>query len=155
MIRFSFKGERCELCELLRCLCARPPAAAAVQRVVTYRVGGVSFTAKGNQMSLTVRVTEVPGTADVSVAFTDSEGNPASLDAPPQWSATDPNVIDSITAAADGLSAKVHLTNNIGSSQLTLDGMEEGQPVQFVDVVNIVEGTATAANFTFGAVTPD
>jgi hypothetical protein len=126
---------------------------------VTYRFKGVSFTAKGDNMSLTLKATEVPATVDVTVVFKDAEGNPATVDGVPTWSASDTTIIDSITPSADGKSASFHVTNAVGASQLTVNvdvDMGSGtNNVDFVDTVSVVAGDAVAADFAFGTVTPD
>lgn len=110
-------------------------------------------------MSLTLKDTEVPGTVEVTVAFVDAKGKPAKVDGVPTWVASDNTVIDSVTPAADGLSASIHVTDNIGASQLTVTAdVDLGSgttSVDFVDTVSVIAGDAVAANFTFGAVTPD
>lgn len=130
-----------------------------VTRIVTYRFKGVSFTAKGNQMSLTVKDTEVPGTVNVTISFVDSKGKPAKVDGVPAWSVSDNSIIDSMTVAADGMSADLHVTDNIGASQVTVNAdVDLGSGVNnvdFVDTISVIAGDAVAANFNFGAVTPD
>lgn len=141
---------------LCRLLCSR---GRAVTRIVTYRINGISFTAKGDKMSLTLKDTEVPGSVTVSVAFVDAKGKPAKVDGVPTWAASDATVIDGLTPAADGLSAVLHVADNIGVSQLTVSAdVDLGSGVDskgFVDTVSVIAGDAVAANFTFGAVTPD
>lgn len=130
-----------------------------VVRFVTYRLNNRTFAAEGERVMLTVKVTEVPGTVDASVTFTDVEGNPAKVDGVPVWSVDDASIIDSITPAADGLSAKLHIANAIGASQVSLvadvDLGTGTNTVTFVDTVSVVAGDASVANFTFGAVVPD
>lgn len=108
---------------------------------------------------LTLKDTEVPGTVTVNVAFKDAKGKPAKVDGVPTWTASDGTVIDNVTAAADGLSATIHILDNIGASQLTVNAdvdMGSGvNNVDFVDTVSVIAGDAVAADFTFGAVTPD
>ncbi len=130
-----------------------------VTRVVTYRFEGISFTAKGDSMSLVLKDTDVPGTVDVSIAFVDAKGKPAKVDGVPVWTASDPTIVDSITPAADGMSAKIHILDNIGASQLTVNAdVDLGAGTDskdFVDTVSVMAGDAASANFSFGAVTPD
>jgi hypothetical protein len=130
-----------------------------VVRVVTYQFKGVSFTAKGEHMSLTVQDTQVPGTATVNVAFVDAKGKPAKVDGVPVWVASDPTIVDTLTVAADGMSATIHITDTVGASQLTVTADVDLGPgitsTDFVDTVSVIGGTAVAANFTFGTVTPD
>ncbi len=110
-------------------------------------------------MSLVLKDTEVPGTATVSIAFEDSKGKPAKVDGVPVWAASNPNVIDVLTPAADGMSATIHILDNVDVSQLTVTAdVDMGSGVtntDFVDSVSVIAGDAVAANFTFGAVTPD
>lgn len=130
-----------------------------VVRVATYRFKGVSFTAKGDNMSLVIKDTDVPGTVDVSIAFVDAKGKPAKVDGVPTWTASDTSIIDSVTPAADGLSATLHVTDNVGVSQLTVNAdVDLGSGtnnVDFVDTVSVIAGDAVSANFNFGSVTPD
>ena len=129
-----------------------------VTRVATYGFKGVSFTAKGEIM-LTLKDTEVPGTVTVNVSFKDAKGKPAKVDGVPTWTASDGTIIDNVTPAADGLSATIHILDNVGASQLTVNAdvdMGSGtNNVDFVDTVSVIAGDAVAAEFTFGAVTPD
>ncbi len=110
-------------------------------------------------MALVVKDTEVPGTVTVSVSYVDAKGKPATVDGAPTWVASDPTIIDSVTPAADGLSAVLHITDNIGVSQLTVSAdVDLGSGVtalDSVDTVSVIAGDAVAANFTFGTVTPD
>jgi hypothetical protein len=110
-------------------------------------------------MALVVKDTDVPGTIDVAISFVDSKGKPAKVDGVPTWTASDSTVVDSITAAPDGMSAKIHVTDTIGVSQVTVNAdVDLGtgtNNVDFVDSVSVIAGDAVAANFTFGAVTPD
>jgi hypothetical protein len=130
-----------------------------ITRRVTYLFKGVSFTSEGADMALVVKDTDVPGTVDVAISFVDSKGKPAKVDGVPTWTASDSTVVDSITAAPDGMSAKIHVTDTIGVSQVTVNAdVDLGtgtNNVDFVDSVSVIAGDAVAANFTFGAVTPD
>lgn len=130
-----------------------------VTRRATYRFKDVSFTAEGDHMSLIVKDSDVPGTVSVSVAFVNPKGRPAPVDGVPTWTASDPTIIDSLTPSADGLSATFHLTDTIGVSQLTVNAdvdMGAGtNNIDFVDTVSVIAADASAATFTFGAVTPD
>lgn len=108
---------------------------------------------------LTLKDTEVPGTVDVSINFTDAKGKPATVDGVPTWTASDTSVIDSITPSADGKSATLHIMDTPGASLLTVNAdvdMGSGvNNVDFVDTVTVTPGDAVAASFNFGAVTPD
>jgi len=110
-------------------------------------------------MALVVKDTDVPGTVTVSVSYVDAKGKPAKVDGAPTWVASDPTIIDTVTPAADGLSAVLHVTDTIGVSQLTVSAdVDLGSgvtPLDSVDTVSVIAGDAVAANFTFGAVTPD
>lgn len=110
-------------------------------------------------MSLVVKDTDVPGTVTASIAFVDAKGKPAKVDGVPTWVASDTTVVDSVTPAADGISAVLHVTDTIGASQVTVSAdVDLGSGVNskdFVDTVSVIAGDAAAANFTFGAVTPD
>lgn len=110
-------------------------------------------------MSLVLKDTEVPGTVTVTVAFVNAKGKPAQVDGVPTWAASDSTIIDTVTPSADGMSATLHIMDNIGASQLTVtadvDLTGVVKTVDFVDTVSVMAGEAVAANFTFGAVTPD
>jgi len=155
-MKLHFEGKRRDLCGLLRCLCG---SCSVITRVVTYSFKGISFTAEGDNMALVVKDTDVPGTVNVSIKFTDSKGKPAMVDGAPTWVASDTTIIDTITPAADGMSAVLHVTDNIGASQLTVTAdVDLGSGVtnkDFVDTVSVIAGDAAAATFTFGSVTPD
>ncbi len=130
-----------------------------VTRIVTYSFKGVSFTAEGNHMALNLKDTDLPGTVDVTVAFVNAKGKPAQVDGVPIWSVTDATIIDSVTPSADGLTAKLHIMDTIGASQLNVNAdvdLSGGvSNKDFVDTVSVIAGEAVAANFSFGAVTPD
>lgn len=108
---------------------------------------------------LQVKDTDVPGTTTVAVSFVDGKGKPAKVDGVPTWTASDTTILDSITVAPDGLSATIHITDNVGASNLTVNAdvdMGAGvNNVDFVDTVSVIAGDAVAATFAFGAVTPD
>lgn len=110
-------------------------------------------------MALVVKDSDVPGTVNVSVVYKTAKGNPAKVDGVPTWVASDPTVIDTVTPAADGMSAVLHVTDTIGVSQLTVSAdvdLGEGvKPLDSVDTVSVIAGDAVAAEFTFGTVTPD
>lgn len=110
-------------------------------------------------MALVVKDTDVPGTVSVSIAFVDGKGRPAKVDGVPTWVASDPTIVDTVTPAADGMSAVLHVTDAVGVSQITVSAdVDLGAgvtSVDFVDTVSVIAGDAVAANFTFGAVTPD
>ncbi len=110
-------------------------------------------------MGLVIKDLDVPGTVTVTVSFVDAKGKPAKVDGVPTFAASDPMIVDSVTPSADGMSATLHITDTVGVSQLTVsadvdvgDGVNS---VDFVDTVSVIAGDAVAANFSFGAVTPD
>lgn len=110
-------------------------------------------------MALTVKDTEVPGSVDVTIKFVDSKGKPAKVDGVPTWSVDNTDVVDSLTPSDDGMSAKLHITDNVGAAQLTVTAdadLGSGvTTITSVDTVSVIPGDAVAANFTFGTVTPD
>jgi hypothetical protein len=128
------------------------------KRISRYSFKGISFTGE-EQIMFSVKDTDVPGTVDVTLAFKDSKGKPAKVDGVPTWVASDTSIVDSITPAADGLSAKLHITDNVGASQVTVSAdVDLGSgttSTDFVDTVSVIAGDAVAADFQFGAVTPD
>lgn len=110
-------------------------------------------------MALVVKDTDVPGTVTITVSFVDAKGKPAKVDGAPTWAASDPSIVDTLTAAADGMSAVAHITDNIGASQITVSAdVDLGSGItskDFVDTVSVIAGDAAAATFSFGGVTPD
>lgn len=110
-------------------------------------------------MALTVKDTEVPGSVDVTIAFVDAKGKPAKVDGVPTWAVDNTAVVDTLTPAADGMSAHLHLTDTIGAAQLTVTADADlgtgVTTITSVDTISVIPGDAVAANFTFGAVTPD
>lgn len=110
-------------------------------------------------MSLVVKDSDVPGTVQVTLAFTDSKGKAAKVDGVPSWAASDTTIVDRITPAADGMSATLHITDTLGASNVTVSAdVDLGGGVDshdFVDSVSVIAGAATAATFSFGAVTAD
>jgi hypothetical protein len=156
LIKFSFEGTRNDLCSMLRCLCVCPEPIIVRQAIA---FNGVVFQATGEVMSLTVKDTEVPGTVTVSVAFTDAKGKPAAVDGVPTWTVDNATVVDSLTPAADGMSATLHVTDNLGAAVLSVNADADlGSGVTNItisDTVTVIAGDAVAGNFTFGTVTPD
>ena len=108
---------------------------------------------------LTLKDTDVPGTVNVTVSFVDAKGKPAKVDGVPTWSASNSTIIDSVTASADGMSATLHILDNIGASQVTVNAdVDLGAGTDnkdFVDTVSVIAGDAASATFNFGTVTPD
>jgi hypothetical protein len=144
--------------DLLRRFCEVfcPCGHQQVIRKVTYRFKGVSFTAEGNNMSLVVKDTDVPGTVQATVSFKDAKGRDTKPNGVPAWAASDPTIVDSITPSADGLSATMHITDTLGSSNVTVSAdIGGGAMKDFVDQVSVIAGDAVDATFVFGAVTPD
>ena len=110
-------------------------------------------------MSLVVKDTDVPGSVTATISFKDAKGRDAKVDGVPTWAASDPTIVDSITAAADGLSAVLHVTDTIGASNVTVNAdVDLGSGtnnVDFVDTVSVIAGDAVSAEFSFGTVTHD
>jgi hypothetical protein len=108
---------------------------------------------------LTVHDTEVPGTCTVSVAFVDAKGKPAMVDGVPTWTVDNASVVDVLTPAADGMSATLHIMDNLGAAVLSVNADADlGSGVTNItisDTVTVIAGQAVAGNFTFGAITPD
>jgi hypothetical protein len=129
-----------------------------ITRDVAYSFKGVVFKSEGDIM-LTVKDTDVPGTVHVTIAYKDAKGRAAKVDGVPTWSTDNASVIDSITPAADGMTADLHITDNTGAAQLTIDADADlgagTVSLQSVDVVSVIPSDAVAADITFGAVTPD
>lgn len=132
-----------------------------VVRIATYSFKGISFTAKGDGIMLSVKDTDVPGTVVVTInGFTDAKGKPAKVDgAPTNWVASNPSLIDLVTPAADGMSATLHLTDNPDASLISFDvDIDLGGGVStktFSDTVTVTAGDAAGVDLSFGTVTPD
>lgn len=56
---------------------------------------------------------------DLTVAFADKAGNPASVDGAPVWTSSDETVL-TVAAGADGLSAVATATGKLGTAQVTV-----------------------------------
>jgi hypothetical protein len=126
-----------------------------IVRTVSFTYNGKTFKSKGGEIMVELKATEVPGTGTLNFAFADSEGNPTEVDSVSGLVASDPTIVDSVELAADGKSAKVHVTNKVGASQMTLEAIENGAPKTFVDVLSVVPGDAASANMTMTGFTPD
>lgn len=139
------------------CGCHRTRPKPSVRR--SFAINAYTFTCEGESAMLTVKDTEVPGTCTVSISFVDAKGKPAKVDGVPTWSVDDATIVDSVTPAADGLSAVLHITDTTGATNLTVDADADlGSGVTdviVVDTISVIPGDAVAGNLTFGAVTPD
>jgi hypothetical protein len=154
-----------EICELLEHFCHHHHRRVITRRATySYKsdngsIKGISFTAEGDHMALVVKDTDVPGTVTATVTFADAKGKPAKVDGVPTWVASDPTIVDTVTPAADGLSAVLHVTDTVGVSQITVSAdVDLGSgvnSVDFVDTVSVIAGDAVSATFSFGAVTHD
>jgi hypothetical protein len=155
-VKFAFEGALSDLCAVLRCLCGRHDEIVVHQQIA---FNGVVFTAEGKIMSLTVNNDDVPGTASVAVKFTTSKGKPAMVDGVPTWSVDNPAVVDSVTPAADGMSATLHITDTPGAAVLSVNADADlGAGVSNItvsDTITVLAAQATGGSFTFGPITPD
>jgi hypothetical protein len=164
-MRLKLSGNRREICELLACLChGRRRRGLHDSR---FRLNGFIFCAKGAQMAtLTAKDTEVPGTCVYTFKFLDSKSKTAKVDTSqglPTVVADNTSVVDSVGAVTDNgdgsFAATLHITDNLGASNLTVDGdadLGSGvTDVQFVDVVSVIPGDAVTGQGTFGPITPD
>jgi hypothetical protein len=133
------------------------PEPIFVQR--RYQFPAFAFTTEGGNAMLTVKDTEVPGSVDVTISFVDSKGKPAKVDGVPTWAVDNTAVVDVLTPAADGMSAHLHITDNVGAAQLTVTADADlgtgVTTITSVDTVSVIPGDAVAAQFNFGTVTPD
>lgn len=89
----------------------------------------------------------------VSVAYTDAEGNPASVEGAPVWESSDESVL-TLTTSEDGFSTEAVTTGSLGTAQVqvTADAdLGEGttQIVGLLDV-EVVSSAAVAATLTPG-----
>lgn len=141
------------------CGCEGRDRKREVIRTVTYSFKDVSFTATGDHMELTVKTDSVPGTATATLAFKTAGGKPAKVDGVPTWSISDPTIVDTITVAADGMSADMHITDTVGATLITINAdVDLGagvNNVDFVDTLSVVPSDAASAELSLGAITPD
>ena len=82
---------------------------------------------------------------DVTLAFQDAKGKPATVDGVPEWTADNPSVV-TLTVAADGLSATVTAAD-VGSCQVSVSADSDlgAGTVQITGVlpVEVLAGSAT------------
>jgi hypothetical protein len=113
--------------------------------------------------TLTAKDTEVPGSVDYTVSFTDAKGKAAKVDGLPTLAADNTAVVDQAPAFTDNgdgtFSTKLHVTDTTGACNLTVSADADlgagVTSVTFVDVVSVIPGDAVAGTGTFGAITPD
>jgi hypothetical protein len=85
----------------------------------------------------------------LSVTPVDKHGHPADLDAPPTWASSDESIL-TVTAAADGLSADAATVGNIGTCQVSVQGVENGNTLTGTLDVSVVGGDAVELAVTAG-----
>ena len=92
---------------------------------------------------------------DVAIKPLDKKNHPAQVDGVPVWASSDP-AIASVTPAADGLSAVVKATDNLGSVQISVTAdadLGEGvAPITGILDLEVIGGAA--ATMTIVAGTP-
>lgn len=128
-------------------LLARPPRATRIVFTVvdlptlTFLKGITMYTMTDTQK------------APLSIEPVDKAGNPAPVEGPPSWEASDPNLLD-VTPSADGLSAVISAKGPLGSCQVTVNAdadVGEGVvPITGVLDVQIVAGQAVALKISAG-----
>lgn len=131
----------------------------------TFVFKGLKFSSKGvDQMTtLVVKDTDVPGSCNYTVSFTDAKGKRAKVQGLPTIVADNAAVVDAVGPVQDNgddsFTANLHITDNPGAANITVtadadlgDGVSN---VSFVDVVSVIPGDAVAGSGSFGAVTPD
>ncbi len=86
----------------------------------------------------------------VHVAPVDKAGNTVAvtLDAPPTWVASNPQLL-ALAPAADGLSCEFTPTGTIGTLNVTVSAAFKGAPLSGVLSVNLTAGVPTGFVFTF------
>jgi hypothetical protein len=93
---------------------------------------------------------------DVSVAFVDDHGNPATVDGMPVWASSDDTIL-SVIASADGMSATVSAVGPAGQAQVsvTADADLGAGTVELIGLMDIqvVAGDAVSAVLTPGTPT--
>jgi hypothetical protein len=112
---------------------------------------------------LTVKDTDVPGTVVLTVSFVDAKGKAAKVDGVPMLAVDNAAVVDQSPAFTDNgdgtFSSPLHITDTLGAAQITVTAdadLGSGvTTITSVDTVSVIPGDAVAANFAFGAVTPD
>jgi len=95
---------------------------------------------------------------DVTVSFTDDQGDPAQVEGDPAWVSDDPNTTAVVTTS-DPFTATFQAIGAIGSTtgiSVSADAdLGEGVvPVQASDSITIVSGAATSAGLSFGEPRP-
>lgn len=93
----------------------------------------------------------------LSVAYVDSQGNPAQVDGVPVWASSDTNVA-TVLAAADGLSAVAAAAGNIGTAQISVTadadlGAGTTSLISLLDLA-VVGGEAVSGTITPGEPEP-
>lgn len=127
---------------------------------ITVRFKGISITANGD-IDMDFKDTDLPGTVQFSVSGpVDAKGHPAKLDGKPVWALDDETNAQIVEQSDDGLSCKVHLSDNPSATQLTVTADADlGAGVvtlQSFVVVNIVPGDAVAlGDVTAGPIVAD
>lgn len=103
----------------------------------------------GEKDKMKVTLTDIQGFS-ASVGFRDAKENPATVIAPPTWTASDPDLL-TVTASEDGLSATVVAKGPLGVGQVVLSadgGPNAGDdPISGILDVEVVSSKATAAVF--------
>ena len=80
----------------------------------------------------------------------DKHGHPADLDSPATWSSSDESII-TVVGSADGKSAVAKAAGNIGSAQVSVNGVENGQNLPTgVFAIEVKGGDAVGFNVTAG-----
>lgn len=83
----------------------------------------------------------------VAVSFTTKAGNPAPVDGVPQWSSSDPSILE-VVPSADGLSAEVLTVGPLGLAQVSVVADADlGEGVTSITGVLDVEVKASQAVF--------
>lgn len=95
--------------------------------------------------------------APASVNFTDARGNPARVDGVPEWSSSDPAILE-VIGSSDGLTGTVRAVGPLGVAQVQVKAdadMGEGtRAIVLTGDVEVIAGEAVAGTVSIGAAEP-
>jgi len=117
---------------------------------VTVTYERFTITAKGDKMAYTLAVDKQIG---VQVAYTDSRGNPASIDGAVTWDGEPANLVTVTVDPQDSTKATVVPTGPVGNCQVTATADADlGAGTR--NVVTLMDVTLVAGEAVIGTITP-
>jgi len=122
------------------------------------RLAGISKAVLEEDM-ITIKDTDIGATSNIAfvVQYVDAKGQPALVDGTPVWAVSNSTAASAPVVAADGMSATVPLTGNVGNFQVSVTADADlGAGVKSLvstEDVQVVAGEAVAGNLsgTFNA----